>query len=166
VPTGDSLFLTVERDRARGPVELSVIQHLDALRPHLAQSALLSVRLQLERARVASEMLALLGLPALVIDGGGRVVVANALAEALGDRIRWGARNRVSLKDTAADALFQRVISQLDANAGGAARSFAIRKTETLPGMVFAPSAPDNLPSSKPHRGGAALARAGPQRGP
>ena len=136
VPTGDSLFLTVERDRARGPVEPSVIQHLDALRPHLARSALLSARLQLERARVASETLALLGLAALVIDGSGKVVAANTLAETLGDRIRWRARDRVSLKDAAADALFQQAVSQLNADAGGAPRSFALRKTATLPGMI------------------------------
>jgi len=136
VPTGDSLLITVERDRARGPVEAGVIQHLDALRPHLARSALLSARLQLERARVASETLALLGLAALVIDGSGKVVVANALAEALGDRIRWRARDRVSLTDAAADALFQQAVSQIDADAGGAPRSFALRKTATLSGMI------------------------------
>ena len=136
VPTGDSLFLTVERDRARPDREPRAIEHLDALRPHLARSALLSARLQLERARVASETLALLGLAAIVIDGAGKVVAANTLAETLGDRIRWRARNRVSLNDAAADALFQQAIVQLDADAGGAPRSFAIRKTDTLPGMI------------------------------
>lgn len=136
VPTGDSLILTVERDRARGPIEPGVIPHLDALRPHLARSALLSARLQLERARVASETLALLGLAALVIDGGGKVVAANTLAETLGDRIRWRARDRVSLKDAAADALLQQAVSQIDADAGSAPRSFALRRTETLPGVV------------------------------
>ncbi len=136
VPTGDNLILTVERDRARGPVEPSAVKYLDALRPHLARSALLSARLQLERARVASETLALLGLAALVIDGGGKVVAANALAETLGDRINWRARNRISLKDAAADALLQQAMSQLGADAAGAPRSFAIRKTDTLPGMI------------------------------
>jgi len=38
--TGDALFLAVERERARGPVEAAMIQQLDALRPHLARSAL------------------------------------------------------------------------------------------------------------------------------
>ena len=136
VPTGDSLLITVERDRARGPVEPSIIQHLDALRPHLARSALLSARLQLERARVASETLAMLGLAALVIDATGKVIVANALSETLGDRIHWRAQNRISLKGAAADALFQQAVAQLDADAGGAPRSFALRRTETLPGMI------------------------------
>jgi DNA-binding CsgD family transcriptional regulator len=35
LPTGDELFLSVERERARGPVEATAVEHLDALRPHL-----------------------------------------------------------------------------------------------------------------------------------
>jgi hypothetical protein len=60
-PTGDVLFLSVERERARGPVEAAIIQQLDTLRPHLARSALMSARLQLERARAAAETLSLIG---------------------------------------------------------------------------------------------------------
>ena len=40
---------------------------LDELRPHLARSVLISARLQLERARVAGDALAALGVPALVL---------------------------------------------------------------------------------------------------
>jgi hypothetical protein len=97
LPTGETLYFTVERARGRGPLETSVIQQLDALRPHLARSALMSARLQLERARIASETLALIGLPALVFDGQGKVLAANPLIEALADQIRWRAEDRVSL---------------------------------------------------------------------
>jgi predicted phage gp36 major capsid-like protein len=58
----------------RGPVEPALVQKLDTLRPHLARSVLVSARLQLERARTASETLALIGLAALVIDENGKVV--------------------------------------------------------------------------------------------
>ena len=64
LPTGDNLLFGLERDYARGPVDRAAIQNLDELRPHLARSALLSARLRLERARMASETLAALGLPA------------------------------------------------------------------------------------------------------
>ena len=67
LPTGDTLFVTLERKHVRGPVESAIVQKLDALRPHLARSALMSAQLQLERARAASETLALIGLPALVV---------------------------------------------------------------------------------------------------
>ena len=68
LPTGDTLYLNLERDHDRGPVESAIVQQLDVLRPHLVRSALMSARLQLERARAASETLALIGLPALVFD--------------------------------------------------------------------------------------------------
>jgi len=62
LPTGDTVVLSLERNRTRGPVESAIVEQLNALRPHLARSALVSARLQLERARVASETLALIGL--------------------------------------------------------------------------------------------------------
>jgi hypothetical protein len=77
--TGDALFLTVERDLARGPIEPAVIRQLDELRPHLARSAMMSVRLNMERARIAGETLAIIGLPALVFDERGKVLAANHL---------------------------------------------------------------------------------------
>jgi hypothetical protein len=60
------LIISLEREYARGPVERTVVERLDELRPHIARSAFLSARLQLERARIASETLATLGLPGLV----------------------------------------------------------------------------------------------------
>jgi PAS domain-containing protein len=79
----------------RGPVERGVVQKLDELRPHLARSAFLSARLQLERARIASETLAALGLPALVLNDQGKVLAANSLIEALTGYVQWRALDRV-----------------------------------------------------------------------
>jgi hypothetical protein len=72
IPTGENLSLVLMRRTERGPVERAVVQKLDELRPHLARSALMSARLQLERARIASETLAALGLPALVLNEQGQ----------------------------------------------------------------------------------------------
>jgi len=126
-PTGDVITLSIERERARGPVEKVVVQQFDALRPHLARSMLMSARLQLERARVASETLALIGLPALVLDGGGKVLAANDLIEALAGTIIWRAHERISLADKAADALFAQAIETLNLETAAPARSFAVR---------------------------------------
>jgi DNA-binding CsgD family transcriptional regulator len=136
LPTGETLCLTLERFRVRGPVETSVIQQLDALRPHLARSALMSGRLQLERARIASETLALLGLPALVFDREGKVIAANHLIEALTDQIRWHARDRISLKDSTAHALYLQAFSNLDVEGAKPVLSFASRGAETSAAMV------------------------------
>ena len=132
-PTGDVVILSLERERARGPVELDAIPQLDALRPHIARSALLSARLHLERARVASETLGLLGLAAVVMDTRGRAIAVNAAAEMLDGYLRWGAESRVALEDTAADALLQHAIATLDE--ATAVRSFAIRIGKR-PGMI------------------------------
>ena len=99
LPTGDWFIFSVGRHNSRGPVEPDFIRKLDAVRPHLARSALMSARLQLECARVASEALALIGLPALVFDNRGKVLAANHLIEALTSHIRWRAQDRISLKD-------------------------------------------------------------------
>jgi hypothetical protein len=107
LPTGDELFLSFERERSRGPVETAAVEQLDALRPHLARTAMMSARLQIERARAASAMLASIGLPALIFDGRGRVLVANELVERLADHVRWRAQDRISLKDPQADAMFR-----------------------------------------------------------
>jgi DNA-binding CsgD family transcriptional regulator len=136
LPTGETLYLTLERDRDRGPVETSVIPQLDALRPHLARSALMSARLQLERARIASETLALIGLPALVFDHMGKVLAANHLIEALTDHIRWRAQDRVALKDSGANALFQLAIESLDVEGARPVLSFASRGADAGAAMV------------------------------
>jgi DNA-binding CsgD family transcriptional regulator len=136
LPNGDVIFIVLERAIARGPVEASIVNQLDTLRPHLARSALMSARLQLERARAASETLALIGLPALVFDARGKVLAANHLIEALTDHIRWRAHDRLSLKDSNADALFQQAIATLDVEGAKLVRSFALRATATNAVMV------------------------------
>jgi hypothetical protein len=97
---------------------------------------LLSARLQLERARVASETLAALGLPALVLDEKGKVLAANHLIEALAGYVRWRAQDRVSLKDRAADQLLCDAIAAIDLTGGASVRSFPVRDTGAEAMMV------------------------------
>ena len=120
------MTFVLTRRTERGPVERAVVQKLDELRPHLARSAFLSARLQLERARIASETLAVLGLPALVLNEQGKVLTANHLIEALTSYIQWRAQGRVSLKDRAADNLLRDAIAAIDL-VGGSVRSFPVR---------------------------------------
>ncbi len=136
LPTGETLCLTLERFRTRGPIEAPIIHQLDALRPHLARSALMSARLQLERASIASETLALLGLPALVFDQQGKVLAANHLIEAQTDQIRWHARDRISLKDSTAHALFLQAVANLDVEGAKPVLSFASRGFEASAAMI------------------------------
>jgi DNA-binding CsgD family transcriptional regulator len=126
IPTGENVSIILTRRTERGPVERPFVQKLDELRPHLARSALMSARLQLERARMASKTLAALGLPALVLNEQGKVLTANTLIETLTGYVQWRAQDRVSLKDRAADQLLRDAIATIDA-AGGSVRSFPVR---------------------------------------
>jgi DNA-binding CsgD family transcriptional regulator len=136
LPTGDMAILTVEREYENGPVERSAVTMLDALRPHLARGALMSARLQMERARAASEALSFIGLPALVFDERGVVTAANPLVQALTGYLRWRARDQVSLKDLAADALFQQSVATIGLEDVPPVRSFAIRDADAKPALV------------------------------
>jgi DNA-binding CsgD family transcriptional regulator len=135
VPTGENVIFCLTRRTELGPVERESVQKLDELRPHLARSVLLSARLQLERARIASETLATLGLPALVLDERGKVLAINSLIEALSGYVQWRAHDRVSLKDKAADQLLRDAIAAIDA-ASGPVRSFPVRDTGAEAMMV------------------------------
>jgi DNA-binding CsgD family transcriptional regulator len=126
IPTGENVIFILNRPTERGPVERAFVQKLDELRPHLARSAFLSARLQLEQARMASETLAALGLPALVLNEQGKVLAANSLLEGLSDYVQWRAFDRVSLKDKTADNLLREAIAAIDA-AAGSVRSFPAR---------------------------------------
>jgi DNA-binding CsgD family transcriptional regulator len=127
LPTGDELFLSFEREHSRGPVETAAVEQLDALRPHLARTALMSARLQLERAHAAAATLASIGLPALVFDRAGRVLVANELMERLSDHVHWRARDRFALTDSKADVLLRQAVETLQSDGAESTRSFPVR---------------------------------------
>jgi DNA-binding CsgD family transcriptional regulator len=136
IPTGEKVTFLLTRRIERGPVESAVVHKLDELRPHLARSALMSARFQLERARIASETLAALGLPALVLNEQGKVLAANSLIEALTGYVHWRAQDRVSLKDRAANQLLRDAIAAIDVPGGAGVRSFPVRDTGAEAMMV------------------------------
>jgi DNA-binding CsgD family transcriptional regulator len=127
LPTQDSFLISLEREAVRGPVEASAIEELDALRPHIARSAFMAARLQLDRARAASATLAALGLPALVLDEKGKVLVANQLIEASAGIFHWRAHDAIGLVDRVADKLLRDAIATIDLSGGGCVRSFPVR---------------------------------------
>ena len=136
LPTGDSIVLSIERDYERGPVKLAVVHRLNALRPHLVRSALMSARLHFERARATTEALGLIGLPALLIDGHAKIVAANHLIEELTEHLRLKAHDRVLLKDIRADQLLQEAVATLLAGTSASVRSFAVRDVDGAAAFV------------------------------
>jgi DNA-binding CsgD family transcriptional regulator len=87
-------------------------------------------------ARGATEALALVGLPALVINEQGKVLAANHLIEALTGCVHWRAQDRVALKDGGADKLLRDAIATLDRESGQAVRSFPVRDADAEAAMV------------------------------
>ncbi len=137
LPAGaGAVFLGLERDYARGPVDSETLRQLDAYYPHLAQSALVCGRLQLERARVAGETLALLGLPALTVDESGKALFSNHLVEGLGDFLGWRAKGRLALRDARAEAFLKQAIATCRRADARVSQSFLARAVSSQAQLV------------------------------
>lgn len=137
LPTGDSIVFSVERTLDRGPVEPDHVSALNALRPHLARSALVSARLSLQRAQGARETLDALRLPALLLDETGRVIEANAWAADQTEQVRFGAGQRLALADKAAQDLLSAGLKAIHAEPGDSRSSFPLRDSLGRPALVL-----------------------------
>ena len=127
MPTGDNIVFSVERKFDRGPIEPDHVQMLNELRPHLARAALIAARLSLKGASGASNVLTLMGLPALVMDESGVVIEANSLMNDLTEHVHWRAQNRIALTDASADALLRTSLPALEENSAAGVHSFPLR---------------------------------------
>ena len=142
-PSGDVIIFNFERRRDDGPVDRETVARLDTLKPDLSRASLLSGRLGLERARGATEMLALLGLPAAVLSGRYSLLAANSLMDALMPAVvQERAEGRMRLADARADVLFMSALSQVQLSdrageATSAVLSIPVRATHDRPAMVI-----------------------------
>jgi len=136
IPTGENATFILSRRMEHGPFQRAGAERLDELRPHLARSVLISARLQLERARVAGETLASLGVPALVFDETGKVLAANSLIEELTGFVHWRAFDRISLKDKGADQLLRDAVASIGFEDSPEVRSFPVRNAGAEATMV------------------------------
>jgi DNA-binding CsgD family transcriptional regulator len=87
----------------------------------------MAARLHLERAQAATQTLAALGFPALVLDETGRVLAANTLIENQVNLVHWRSTDRVTLKDQKADAMLAEALARIVMNDNGGVRSFPVR---------------------------------------
>jgi DNA-binding CsgD family transcriptional regulator len=131
LPTGDDMVIALERAYDQGSASSAVLASLNELHAHLARAAFVAARMQLERARAATQALALLGIPALVFADSGKTLAANQLIEPLSDFILWRANDRIALKDPRADALLRDAIATADRDDTASVRSFPVRHADS-----------------------------------
>ncbi|MFC5344026.1 helix-turn-helix transcriptional regulator [Brevundimonas staleyi] len=127
VPSGDNIVFSIERSLDQGPVQPEHLERLDALRPHLARSALISARLGLQRAEGATEALTAMRLPALLLDDAGRVVEANEMIQQMSDRIGFAAGNRLTLPDRSANEALAERLAALGSHGGDLSCSLPLK---------------------------------------
>jgi DNA-binding CsgD family transcriptional regulator len=136
IPTGDSILVHAQRRVGMPPFGPSDIAGLDKFRPHLARAGLLAVRWRMERMRAAAEALALVGLPAAVLDSRGRVLLANRLIQEMASWIAWLPGDRLALVEPAANELLRQALGELGDPVALAVRSIAIKATQTTDAAV------------------------------
>jgi DNA-binding CsgD family transcriptional regulator len=131
LPTGDDMVIALERAYDQGSASSAVIESLNAVHPHLARASFVAARMQLERARAATQALALLGIPALVFADSGKVLAANQLIETLSGFILWRTKDRIALTDARADTLLRDAIATADRDDTPSVRSFPVRNADS-----------------------------------
>ena len=124
VPTGDVVAVQFNRRAGKEPFDQADIARLDVFRPHIARAGLLAARWRLKRLQAGAEALALLGLPAAILDADGRVLAANALIEAMKAHLNWLPKDRIALADPDANGLLRRALADLRDPAATSVRSF------------------------------------------
>jgi DNA-binding CsgD family transcriptional regulator len=120
-PNDDLLVFSIERAFDKGPVERERIPPLNAIRPHLARSALLSCRLIFERAKFVVDTLEKIGLPAGVVTSTGKTIAHNDLLASMVPQVRIGAHDRFLISDASAHRLFQQSVAKIDDPSHGGA---------------------------------------------
>jgi len=131
IPTGDTVIVHIQRRVGLPRMEAAALAVLDGYRPHLARAGLLAVRWRLARLKAAAEALALVGLPAAVVDLRGRVLAANALIEGSNAWIAWLPGDRIGLIDVVANDMFNAALAGLGQPAGIAVRSVPVKATSS-----------------------------------
>jgi DNA-binding CsgD family transcriptional regulator len=137
IPSGDSIAIVMPRHQDNGPVPREVVAFLDRLRPHLARASLAANRLGFELARAQTDALQSIGLPGAVLRGHGRVFAANGAFEALMPSLFQDRAQRVTVTDSAADALLAEALLTVSRAQARTVKSIPIAATSDRVPMVL-----------------------------
>ena len=107
LPSGELVMFVFQRWLKDGDHAGEAIRLLNDLRPDMARAGLVAARLRLERAQTTVAALEAIGLPAMTLNAGGRIMAMNRQMEALAPLLQSAAFDRVSISGTAANELLQ-----------------------------------------------------------
>jgi hypothetical protein len=107
LPSGELVMFVFQRWLADGNHAGEAIRLLNQLRPDMARAGLVAARLRLERAKTTVSALEAIGLPAVTVNAGGRVMAMNSLMGALSPLLRTAAFDKVFVANPAANELLQ-----------------------------------------------------------
>jgi DNA-binding CsgD family transcriptional regulator len=136
MPTGDNIVINFEKALKDGPMTRENIHVLNEMRPHLARAALMSARLQLERARAATDAMTMLGLPALLFDMMGRVLASNNLIQEMPKEIVFKAFGGIAFADKRANLLLTQAITSAAKELHTAPYSFSVCDEYGMPSKI------------------------------
>lgn len=109
----DIAIFSIDRLYTQGPFDRSVVAELNALRPHISRSVLLSRKFQEQETKGALKGLQSVGIPAATLDARGRVRLMNEAFSQLSAQITAGASDRIHLTDAVANALLKQSLEEL-----------------------------------------------------
>lgn len=132
-PTGDLVVVQFNRLVGKESFDPTDLARLDAFRPHLARAGFLAARWRLHRLRAAAEALALIGLPAAILDSTGKVIAANTLMEDMHSYLTWLPKERIALTDPAANSLLQQALTDIRDPSATSVRSFPAKGATGIP---------------------------------
>lgn len=118
VPSGETLLFSIENRWRDGPISDESMRVLEALRPHISRSALLTAKLRFERARSAVEAFSIAAIPAALVRVDGHVLAANDLFAAIGGQLTIGARDRLRVAFGNSAKLIDDALSQASGPGG------------------------------------------------
>jgi DNA-binding CsgD family transcriptional regulator len=126
MPTGELVVFSFDRWMRAGPHRQQHLAALNALYPHLAQTALVAARPRLDRASTAATTLQMIGLPAAVLTNSGRLLSSNISVDRLPRLVLPSAFGRIVIADPRAHRLLQEALDPTS----GTIRSIPIAEAE------------------------------------
>ena len=110
----DFAIFSIDQLYEKGPFTSSALSYLNMLRPHIARSTALAMRIRQDHENATLSNLEALGIPALLARRDGSIQQINTLFSAIDNEILIGAGNKIFLKNTQAQALLMEALHRRD----------------------------------------------------